>query len=112
METAQTIDVRGRPCACCREDVLRAFDGLRPGEALELLADRDPTPLWYRFELRWTGRYRWIWLRRKAGAWRVRIERHAFDGQPAPRFDVLPRNPGCPCARRRSGSPQRAAQAA
>lgn len=111
MEIVQRVDVRGRPCACCGRGVLRAFDSLRPGEAIELWADRDPTPLWYRFELQWTGRYRWIWLRREAGAWRVRLERHAFDGQPVPRFDVLPRNPGCPRARR-PGSMQSTAQAA
>lgn len=96
----ETVDTRGQSCACCHGDVFRAFERLRPGEALKLVADRDPTPLWYQFELRWTGRYRWSWLSTEAGRWRVRIERHAFDGQPAPRFDTLPRNPGCPRFRR------------
>lgn len=106
MDTVPAIDARGRSCACCHGDVLRAFERLRPGEALELVADHDPTPLWYRLELQWTGEYRWRWLRRGEAPWRVRIERHVFDGQPVPRFDVLPHNPGCPCSRRREASRQ------
>ena len=98
----ETIDTRERPCACCQGDGFSTFDRLRPGEALELVADHNPTPLWYQLELRWTGEYRWRWLDAEEETWRVRIERHVFDGQSRPRFDVLPHNPGCPRTRQPS----------
>lgn len=101
----KTIDVRGQPCACHHRAIFRAFERLRVGEALKVVAARNPTPLWYRFELAWTGEYRWTWLSREPGAWRVRIERRAFNGQEAPHFHVLPSNPGCPSLRRHTAPP-------
>ena len=45
-----TLDVRDLPPAKRHPEIHEAFDALDPGEALELVNDHEPKPLFYEFQ--------------------------------------------------------------
>ena len=55
--------------------IFNAFEGLKDGEALELVNDHDPVPLRVQFEDRLSGRFEWAYLESGPELWRVRIGR-------------------------------------
>lgn len=55
--------------------ILQAFDGLAPGEALELVVDLDPWPLRAHLDLTRPGECAWQMLEDGPECWRVRLQR-------------------------------------
>ena len=64
--------------------ILSSFKGLAVGEAMELVNDHDPKPLYYQFHAELPGRFGWTYLETGPDTWRVSITKvkptHA-DGQ-------------------------------
>lgn len=57
--------------------IFDSFAGLKPGEALVLINDHDPRPLFYQFQAEHTGQFSWDYLEQGPEVWRVRIGRAA-----------------------------------
>ena len=55
--------------------IFSSFDALQPGEALELVNDHDPRPLYYQFEAQLNGQFGWQYLQEGPDLWRVAITR-------------------------------------
>jgi uncharacterized protein (DUF2249 family) len=57
--------------------ILSAFDGLAPGDAIELVVDLDPWPLRSYFDTTRSGQCDWQALESGPKVWRVRVSRRA-----------------------------------
>ena len=55
------------------ELIFGRFDALQPGQALQLVNDHDPLPLYRQFEARSAGRFEWTYLEAGPVRWRVQI---------------------------------------
>lgn len=83
-EPATQIDVREIAPRERHELIYAAFRTLGVGEAIELVADHDPKPLYYQFRAEMPQRFSWEYLQAGPDAWRVRIGKVAkprSDGQ-------------------------------
>ena len=72
-----TIDVRTIVPRERHPLIFRTFEGLRPGEAFELVNDHDPKPLYYQFQAELGPVFDWQYLEQGPEVWRVRIGRAA-----------------------------------
>ncbi|HJV59814.1 MAG TPA: DUF2249 domain-containing protein [Albitalea sp.] len=72
---ATTIDVRTIPPRERHPLILGTFDALKPGEALQLVNDHDPEPLYYQFQARSPGSFEWAYLESGPQVWRVQISK-------------------------------------
>lgn len=72
-----TIDVRTIVPRERHPLIFRTFEGLRPGEAFELVNDHDPKPLYYQFQAELGPTFDWQYLEQGPEVWRVRIGRPA-----------------------------------
>jgi uncharacterized protein (DUF2249 family) len=72
-----TLDVRQLPLWRRLPAILAAFDGLAPGEAIELLVDLDPWPLRGYLDATREGACEWLALENGPDVWRVRLSRSA-----------------------------------
>ena len=72
-----TIDLRAIPSRERHPLVFNTFEGLQPGQYLQLVNDHDPLPLRAQFELRSKGRFIWEYLQAGPEVWRVQIGRSA-----------------------------------
>lgn len=79
---AEPLDVRSVPPPRRHPVIFGAFDALAPGEALEIVIDRDPVPLRLQFETTRRGQFDWRYLQAGPLRWHVRIERVA-EGAPS-----------------------------
>lgn len=68
-----TVDVRDIPPRQRHPMIFGAFDALFPGEALLLVNDHDPKPLYYQFSAERSGQFEWEYLEEGPEVWRVRI---------------------------------------
>ena len=75
--TETTIDVRSIPPRDRHPLIFGSFAGLAPGEALLLVNDHDPKPLYYQFQAEHGGEFEWAYLESGPEVWRVRIGRAA-----------------------------------
>src|SRR5574341_154498 len=57
--------------------IFRAFEGLMAGEAMLLVNDHDPKPLYYQFAAERTGQFEWRYLESGPDVWKVQIRRIA-----------------------------------
>lgn len=85
-QIASRIDVRTIPPRERHPLIFSTFDGLAPGQSLELLNDHDPAPLYHQFNARASGQFSWDYLERGPVTWRVAITRvkpatHETNGQ-------------------------------
>ncbi|MDA8346251.1 MAG: DUF2249 domain-containing protein [Thermaerobacter sp.] len=71
------LDVRSLVPMQRHTAIFATFDGLKPGEAFELVNDHDPKPLYYQFEAEHAGTFTWDYLEQGPQVWRVRIGRQA-----------------------------------
>lgn len=55
--------------------ILGTYDQLQSGEAMELVNDHDPRPLYYQFQAEYTDQFNWTYLEQGPEVWRVRIEK-------------------------------------
>ena len=87
------IDVR--PMAACERHatIFRTWTALRDGEAILLVNDHDPVPLYYQFAAEYAGAFHWEYLDQGPEVWRARIRKGAF---PSPGF-VPARKAACSC---------------
>ncbi|MBI2561735.1 MAG: DUF2249 domain-containing protein [candidate division NC10 bacterium] len=72
---AVIVDVRAVPPRDRHPMIFQTFDGLRPGQAFELVNDHDPKPLYYQFQAERAGRFAWDYLEQGPEVWRVKIGR-------------------------------------
>jgi uncharacterized protein (DUF2249 family) len=70
-----TIDVRGIAHPARHAAILAAFRALRPADALELVVDHDPTPLYRLFQVEAPGNFAWVYAQRGPEIWRVRVQK-------------------------------------
>lgn len=68
--------------------IFSTWAGLADGDAILLVNDHDPVPLYYQFACEYAGRFRWDYLEQGPAVWRVRISKGTF---PDPGF--LPTRP-------------------
>lgn len=71
---ASRIDVREIPPRDRHPLIFSTFSGLATGQALELVNDHDPRPLYFQFNDRVPGQFAWDYLER-GPVWRVAITR-------------------------------------
>ena len=69
------VDVRSIPPRDRHPLIFQTFDGLQPGETMELVNDHAPTPLYYQFLHERTGQFAWEYLEEGPEVWRARITR-------------------------------------
>ena len=55
--------------------IFTTFGRLQPGQALELVNDHDPRPLYFQFESQIPGQFSWEYLEAGPDTWRVAITR-------------------------------------
>lgn len=79
-----TVDVRTVQPRDRHPLIFSTFRSLNANEAMELVNDHDPRPLYYQFQERTPGRFAWDYLANGPDVWRVRITKLAAaqgDGQ-------------------------------
>jgi uncharacterized protein (DUF2249 family) len=72
---AVELDVRPIPPRDKHRRIHATFDALAPGEAMVIVNDHDPKPLYYEFAAERSGQFAWEYLERGPEVWRVRITR-------------------------------------
>lgn len=75
--TANTIDVRTIAPRERHTLIFAQFDALQLGDAVQLVNDHDPRPLYYQFEDRRAGQFNWTYLQSGPDLWRVQIDKTA-----------------------------------
>jgi uncharacterized protein (DUF2249 family) len=75
--TAARIDVRTIAPRDRHSLIYATFNRLAPGEAMELVNDHDPRPLYYQFNAQIPGQFAWEYLEQGPDTWRVAISRTA-----------------------------------
>lgn len=73
MDKPATLDVREIPPRIRHPKIFEAFDGLKTGEAFELVNDHDPKPLFYQFQHERPDQFRWKYKEEGPEVWRVEI---------------------------------------
>lgn len=53
--------------------IFSTFESLKPGEAMELVNDHEPRPLYYQFQAELSNQFEWEYLEEGPEVWRVRI---------------------------------------
>ncbi len=74
-QTAARIDVRTIAPRERHALIFDTFGRLERGQALELVNDHDPRPLYYQFNDRLPGAFAWDYLESGPALWRVAITR-------------------------------------
>ena len=77
MSEPTTIDVREMQPRDRHPRIFAAFDALAPGEAILLVNDHDPKPLFYQFSAERAGEFTWDYIESGPMLWRVRIGKAA-----------------------------------
>jgi uncharacterized protein (DUF2249 family) len=77
MSDLHQLDVRELPPRQRHALIFDTCDKLATGDALVLVNDHDPRPLYYQFEAEQPDRFGWEYLERGPEVWRVRITRQA-----------------------------------
>jgi uncharacterized protein (DUF2249 family) len=83
-QTAVRIDVQAIAPRDRHPTIFATFNKLATGQALELVNNHDPRPLYYQFDNQVPGQFSWTYLEQGPETWRVAITRTkagaAFDG--------------------------------
>jgi uncharacterized protein (DUF2249 family) len=74
-----TVDVRTIVPRERHPLIFTTFDGLSAGDAMELVNDHDPKPLFYQLQAERHGQFSWDVLEQGPDTWRVRIGKTARD---------------------------------
>lgn len=77
-----TIDVRDIVPRERHPLIFGTFDMLAPGEALLLVNDHDPKPLFYQFQAESSGEFTWDYLESGPEVWQVKIGKPQENAQP------------------------------
>lgn len=74
-EKVTILDLRPMPPFERHEKIFALWDTLKPGEALKIINDHDPKPLWYQFEVEYKDKYEWAYEQKGPKDWIVQIKR-------------------------------------
>ena len=74
---ATTLDVRELVPRERHTRIFAQFEQLAPGEALLLINDHDPKPLYYQFQAEHPGEVDWQYVEQGPDVWQVRIGKRA-----------------------------------
>lgn len=74
-QAASRIDVRTIAPRERHPLIFSTFGSLAPGQAMELVNDHDPKPLYYQFDAQMPGQFAWEYLETGPDTWRVAITR-------------------------------------
>lgn len=72
-EPAKTIDVRELAPPQKHPTIFQTFHSLQTGEAMLIINDHDPKPLYYQMSAEMPGTFQWEYLEAGPQVWRVRI---------------------------------------
>ncbi len=72
-----TVDVRTVPPPQRHPMIFGTFNQLLPGEAMLLINDHDPKPLYYQFQAELADTFTWDYIEQGPEVWQVRISRTA-----------------------------------
>jgi uncharacterized protein (DUF2249 family) len=72
-----TLDVREIAPRDRHPTIFQTFAALKPGEALLLINDHDPKPLYYQFQAESQSTFVWDYLEQGPEVWRVSIGKPA-----------------------------------
>jgi hemerythrin-like domain-containing protein/uncharacterized protein (DUF2249 family) len=72
---AASVDARALPIPQKHPTIFRTFEALKTGEAMLLVNDHDPKPLYYQFAAERAGQFEWRYLENGPEIWRVEIRR-------------------------------------
>lgn len=72
-ETKVTVDVREIPPFQKHPTIFETFDNLSSGEAMLLVNDHDPKPLYYQMAAEMPNTFEWEYLEEGPEVWQVRI---------------------------------------
>jgi uncharacterized protein (DUF2249 family) len=96
------LDVRNLAPRDRHATIFQTWQGLAEGEALLLVNDHDPLPLYYQFVCEHGGTFHWEYLEPGPQTWRVRITRGDY---PDPGFRPVPKMAAIPPEAGVSGKP-------
>lgn len=74
----EVVDVRSMPPRSRHPAIFGAWSELRGGDALILVNDHDPLPLFFQFSCEHSGQFRWEYVEKGPDVWRVRISKGDF----------------------------------
>lgn len=78
MSDPQQLDVRSLPPPQRHAIIFETCGKLATGDAVILVNDHDPKPLYYQFQAEYPGRYGWEYVEEGPQVWKVRISRKAI----------------------------------
>src|SRR3989338_8539327 len=73
VEKVEVLDLRPMPPFQRHEKIFQVWDTLKPAEALKIINDHDPKPLWYQFEVEYKDKYEWSYEQKGPKDWIVKI---------------------------------------
>jgi uncharacterized protein (DUF2249 family) len=88
MATETTIDVRSLAPRERHPRIFATFDSMAAGDAILLINDHDPKPLFYQFQAERPGQVHWTPEEQGPERWVIRIEKVAAAAQDAVLVDV------------------------
>lgn len=74
-EFKATVDARQYPPRDKHRVILSTYESLETGEAMELINDHEPRPLFYQFQAEYTDQFDWEYLEQGPDLWRVKISK-------------------------------------
>jgi len=82
--------------------IFDTWSSLAKGDAILLVNDHDPVPLYYQFACEHTGTFHWQYLDQGPEVWRVRLRKGDFAD---PGFRPAPRPAACGCSTSETSGP-------
>jgi len=77
VEIVEELDVRDRPPAQRHQAIFQKYADVDSGEAFVLVNDHDPKPLYHQFDAEAGAEFRWEYLQREPGEFRVLVGKAA-----------------------------------
>ncbi|MEM2896991.1 MAG: DUF438 domain-containing protein [Candidatus Bathyarchaeia archaeon] len=74
-ETIKNLDLRNTLPPERHAKILEMWNNLKEGEALRVINDHDPKPLYYQFEVEHKGRFKWEYEQSRPKEWIVKIKK-------------------------------------
>ena len=71
----KTIDVRPIIPKEKHPAIFAMFDSLQSGQAMQLINDHDPKPLYYQMEAEMKGKFEWQYVEQGPEVWKVNISK-------------------------------------
>ena len=69
------LDVRTIPLQQRHPRIFETLDSLKPGDAMIIVNDHDPKPLYYQIQAERTGSFGWEYIEQGPDTWQVKVSR-------------------------------------